>query len=84
MNLAGSLSSSMDLTINPCDDFYKYSCGKWQDDHPFPRNVDGWSHFIKLSYEMRKSMLSMKNIPSFQTFLIISIFFKQRTWKTEQ
>ncbi|CAG2120922.1 unnamed protein product, partial [Medioppia subpectinata] len=50
---AGYLSSSMDFSVNPCDDFYQFSCGKWQEDHPFPANLDGWDYFQKLLYSMR-------------------------------
>jgi predicted metalloendopeptidase len=48
----------MDLSVDPCDDFYQYVCGKWQEDHPFPAYVDGWSHFYKLSYGMRNKLRS--------------------------
>ena len=50
------LYGSMDTSANACDDFYKYACGKYNNDHPLPANVDGWSHFYRLQYEVRNNL----------------------------
>lgn len=34
LRAAANLFQSMDLTIDPCEDFYMYSCGNWADEHP--------------------------------------------------
>ena len=40
--LANILLQSMDETVNPCENFYQFACGKWirntkiQDDGSFP------------------------------------------------
>ncbi|CAG2166950.1 unnamed protein product [Oppiella nova] len=46
----------MDFSVEPCDDFYKFSCGKWQEDHPFPQYLTGWDYFNKLFYSMRTDL----------------------------
>jgi putative endopeptidase len=33
----------VDKTLNPCDDFYKYSCNKWLTSNPIPADQVFWS-----------------------------------------
>jgi endothelin-converting enzyme/putative endopeptidase len=42
--------SSMDRTVDPCMDFYKYSCGGWQKKNPIPADRTAWSVYAK-AYE---------------------------------
>jgi putative endopeptidase len=39
----------VDTTIDPCVDFYQYSCKKWMDGNPIPGDQAAWSHGSKLA-----------------------------------
>jgi endothelin-converting enzyme/putative endopeptidase len=40
--------TSMDKSIDPCVDFYHYSCGGWQKKNPIPPDQTAWSVYAKL------------------------------------
>ncbi len=39
---------AMDKTVDPCADFYHYSCGGWQKKNPIPPDQTAWSVYGKL------------------------------------
>ncbi len=43
--------TSMDQTIDPCADFYTYSCGGWMKKNPIPPDQSSWSAYGKLQDE---------------------------------
>jgi endothelin-converting enzyme/putative endopeptidase len=40
--------SSLDKTVDPCVDFYKFSCGGWVKNNPIPGDQASWSVYAKL------------------------------------
>ena len=43
--------NSLDRSVDPCVDFYKFSCGGWQKNNPIPADQSGWSVYAKLGNE---------------------------------
>jgi len=43
--------TNLDRSVDPCDDFYKFSCGGWQKNNPIPADQAGWSVYAKLGTE---------------------------------
>ena len=43
--------SAMDRTVDPCVDFYTYSCGGWMKKNPIPPDQSNWSTYGKLQDE---------------------------------
>lgn len=42
---------SMDRSVEPCEDFYRYSCGGWIRSNPIPADQASWSVYGKLATE---------------------------------
>ncbi len=43
----------MDRTVDPCADFFKYSCGGWIKNNPIPPDQSSWSTYSKMQDENR-------------------------------
>ena len=43
--------TSLDRTVDPCTDFYQFTCGGWQKNNPIPSDQASWSVYRKLAIE---------------------------------
>src|SRR5271154_6624253 len=41
----------MDRSVDPCVDFYQYSCGGWIKKNPIPADQPGWEVYSKLAQD---------------------------------
>jgi putative endopeptidase len=48
--------SAMDRTVDPCVDFYTYSCGGWMKKNPIPPDQSSWDTYRKLQDENRAQL----------------------------
>src|ERR1700685_468622 len=44
-------ATSMDRSVDPCTDFYTYSCGGWMKKNPIPLDQSSWSAYGKVQDE---------------------------------
>jgi endothelin-converting enzyme/putative endopeptidase len=51
--------SGMDRTVDPCVDFYAYSCGGWIKKNPIPPDQSSWGTYSKLEDENRAQLRSI-------------------------
>ncbi|XP_016969612.1 LOW QUALITY PROTEIN: endothelin-converting enzyme 2 [Drosophila rhopaloa] len=62
---AASLIYAMDEQTDPCEDFYKFTCGRWANEHPRPDSVtsNDWfrerqAHIMRLVREFLRSNIT--------------------------
>ncbi len=59
ITVASAIINAIDRQVDPCQDFYQYSCGGWIKDNPLPDGKSIWGTFGKLWQE---NQLVMKNV----------------------
>ncbi|CAL8117982.1 unnamed protein product [Orchesella dallaii] len=52
LDAALDLLNAINMTVDPCKDFFQYSCGRWLTNNPVPPSASWWSRFNMLIYEI--------------------------------
>lgn len=59
IHAASEILRSIDQNVDPCDDFYGFSCNKWIKNNPIPDGKSMWGTFGKLE---QRNQLVVKNV----------------------
>lgn len=52
------LLSSINFSVDPCEDFFEFSCGRWLADHPIPADLTSYGHFSEVREKVQEEMKS--------------------------
>ncbi|KAG5316370.1 ECE1 enzyme, partial [Acromyrmex insinuator] len=75
VRIAASLKESMNESVDPCDDFYQYACGRWPQEHPIPDSSLTNSWFSERSNRMYRKIRDL---------LIVNISASEVPWAVMQ
>ncbi|KAA0203827.1 hypothetical protein HAZT_HAZT010641 [Hyalella azteca] len=53
---AAAIIEALDLTVDPCDDFYQFACGGWAAKNPVPDSSSSWSQFSVLDDQLSNAI----------------------------
>ncbi|EPB75525.1 peptidase family M13 [Ancylostoma ceylanicum] len=50
------LRKAMNISVDPCEDFFEFTCGNWIADHPIPSHKFAYSQFVNVSDKVHDKM----------------------------
>jgi len=62
--VAEGIQRAIDESVDPCHDFFTYSCGQWIESHPIPNSYNDYSTFTTLSKEIENKLRHLLEKPT--------------------
>ena len=59
LKAVSAITSAMDPSGDPCDDFYQFACGRWSQTNPIPDWLESWAVSHKFVLD---NLLDVRNI----------------------
>lgn len=66
---AAELLNDIDFSVDPCEDFYTYACGKWNKRNLIPEDAPAFGNIIKQRNQLQKTLKRKYNISFVNTIL---------------
>ena len=60
----------MDITADPCDDFFRFACGGWIDSNVIPDGKSKWGRFYELRDMVDNALKGTYMVVSTQGYLV--------------
>ncbi|CAL8073146.1 unnamed protein product [Orchesella dallaii] len=61
LDAALDILNAINMTVDPCKDFFQYSCGRWLANNPVPPSASRWSRFNRLRDEVNNVTQAILN-----------------------
>lgn len=58
LTTAASIMEAIDPAVDPCDDFFQYACGTWNQKHIIPDDRPNYNTFRKLGDDLHVTLKS--------------------------
>ncbi|XGW09237.1 hypothetical protein V3C99_011498 [Haemonchus contortus] len=53
---ANNIINALNTSVNPCEDFYEFACGSWNEDHPIPDDMSAFGTFSFVREQVRQQL----------------------------
>ncbi|KAK6018121.1 hypothetical protein OSTOST_16307, partial [Ostertagia ostertagi] len=53
---ANNIINALNTSVDPCEDFYEFACGSWNEDHPIPDDMSAFGTFSFVREQVRQQL----------------------------